>query len=137
MKILITGGLGFIGSHLIDSLVKKHHKIRIITKSLSKINNIKTKVVVIGSGPGGYTAAFRASDLGLDVILIEKDKALGGVCLNRGCIPSKANLHLSNVIHDATEAKNTGVELDSGYENITEDHVALDEAHPINEWEWN
>ncbi len=80
---------------------------------MSKINNIKTKVVVIGSGPGGYTAAFRASDLGLDVILIEKDKTLGGVCLNRGCIPSKAYLHLSHVIHDAKEAKNFGVDFNN------------------------
>ena len=80
---------------------------------MTKINNIKTKVVVIGSGPGGYTAAFRASDLGLDVILIEKDKSLGGVCLNRGCIPSKAYLYLSHVIHDAKEAKNFGVNFNN------------------------
>ena len=58
-------------------------------------DQIQTKLVVIGSGPGGYTAAFRAADLGLDVILIEKNNNLGGVCLNRGCIPSKAYLHLS------------------------------------------
>ena len=51
-------------------------------------------LVVIGSGPGGYAAAFRASDLGQRVLLIEKDPALGGVCLNRGCIPSKALLHI-------------------------------------------
>ena len=80
---------------------------------MTKVNNIKTKVVVIGSGPAGYTAAFRASDLGLDVILVEKDKTLGGVCLNRGCIPSKAYLHLSHVIHDAKEAKNFGVNFNN------------------------
>ena len=85
---------------------------------MTKINNIKTKIVVIGSGPGGYTAAFRASDLGLDVILIEKDKTLGGVCLNRGCIPSKAYLHLSHVIHDAKEAKNSGVDFNNPTINI-------------------
>ena len=56
---------------------------------------------MIGSGPGGYTAAFRAADLGINVILIEKNTTLGGVCLNRGCIPSKAYLHLSNVIEEA------------------------------------
>ena len=73
------------------------------------MKNIGMKVVVIGSGPGGYTAAFRAADLGLNVTLIDKDKNLGGVCLNRGCIPSKAYLHLSHVISDASESKNFGV----------------------------
>ncbi len=72
-------------------------------------DKIKTQLVVIGSGPGGYTAAFRASDLGLDVILIEKNKQLGGVCLNRGCIPSKALLHLSHIISEAGEADRKGV----------------------------
>ncbi len=55
-------------------------------------------VVVIGSGPGGYTAAFRAADLGLRVALIERYPALGGVCLNVGCIPSKALLHAARLI---------------------------------------
>ena len=58
----------------------------------------KTQVIVIGAGPGGYSAAFRAADLGLEVVLIEKYQSLGGVCLNVGCIPSKALLHLS-LIH--------------------------------------
>ena len=73
------------------------------------MKNIGMKLVVIGSGPGGYTAAFRAADLGLNVTLIDKDKNLGGVCLNRGCIPSKAYLHLSHIISDASESKNFGV----------------------------
>ena len=68
----------------------------------------KNNVVVIGSGPGGYAAAFRASDLGNQVTLIEKDDSLGGVCLNRGCIPSKAYLHLSKIINETEEVKNTG-----------------------------
>ena len=55
-------------------------------------------VVVIGSGPGGYAAAFRAADLDKRVALIEKDDVLGGVCLNSGCIPSKALLHISQTI---------------------------------------
>ena len=59
---------------------------------------IKTDVVVIGSGPGGYTAAFRASDLGKKVVLVEKFSTLGGVCLNVGCIPSKALLHIAKVL---------------------------------------
>ena len=60
-----------------------------------------SKLVVIGSGPGGYTAAFRAADLGLDVTLVERHPVLGGVCLNVGCIPSKALLHAAMVIDEA------------------------------------
>ena len=66
-------------------------------------------VVVIGSGPGGYTAAFRAADLGLDVTLIEKYDSLGGVCLNVGCIPSKALLHSAAVISEAREMEKHGI----------------------------
>ncbi len=69
----------------------------------------KTQVVVIGSGPGGYTAAFRAADLGKEVTLIERYEALGGVCLNVGCIPSKALLHTAQVINEAEEATHLGV----------------------------
>ena len=69
----------------------------------------KTQVVVIGSGPGGYTAAFRAADLGKQVTLIERYDALGGVCLNVGCIPSKALLHTAQVINEAKEASHLGV----------------------------
>jgi len=72
-------------------------------------NEIKTQVVVLGSGPGGYSAAFRAADLGLDVVLVEKYDALGGVCLNVGCIPSKALLHVAKVIDDAKDMAAHGV----------------------------
>jgi dihydrolipoamide dehydrogenase len=70
------------------------------------------QLVVIGSGPGGYTAAFRAADLGLDVVLVEKDPYLGGVCLNVGCIPSKALLHAAKVIDDAAAMADHGVLFD-------------------------
>ena len=66
---------------------------------------IQTEVVVLGSGPGGYTAAFRAADLGKKVVLVEREENLGGVCLNVGCIPSKALLHAAKVI-DETKAFN-------------------------------
>ena len=69
-------------------------------------------VAVIGAGPGGYSAAFRAADLGKKVILIEKNSKLGGVCLNRGCIPSKALLHLTKIIEEAKALKQTGVTFD-------------------------
>ena len=67
------------------------------------------QLVVIGSGPGGYTAAFRAADLGLDVILVERYDVIGGVCLNVGCIPSKALLHAAKVIDDAAAMAENGV----------------------------
>jgi len=70
---------------------------------------MKTDVVVIGSGPGGYTAAFRAADLGKRVVLIERFKTLGGVCLNVGCIPSKALLHIANVLDETHEMTDQGV----------------------------
>lgn len=73
--------------------------------------DIHGQVVVLGSGPGGYTAAFRAADLGLDVVLIEKNPTLGGVCLNVGCIPSKALLHAAKVITEAEEMDHFGVSL--------------------------
>ncbi|ADQ83866.1 dihydrolipoyl dehydrogenase [Methylovorus sp. MP688] len=72
-------------------------------------NDIDTEVVVLGSGPGGYTAAFRAADLGKKVVLIERYSTLGGVCLNVGCIPSKALLHTAKVITEAEETSHHGV----------------------------
>ena len=70
---------------------------------------LKTEVLVLGSGPGGYTAAFRAADLGKQVILVERYEALGGVCLNVGCIPSKALLHLAEVITGSQKAQTQGI----------------------------
>jgi dihydrolipoamide dehydrogenase len=66
-------------------------------------------VVVLGAGPGGYTAAFRAADLGLKVILVERYERLGGVCLNVGCIPSKALLHVARMLAEVEEAKGQGI----------------------------
>jgi len=73
--------------------------------------SIQTEVVVLGSGPGGYTAAFRAADLGKKVVLIERYSTLGGVCLNVGCIPSKALLHAAKVIDDAHDMSASGIEF--------------------------
>jgi len=74
-------------------------------------NEIKTELVVLGSGPGGYAAAFRAADLGKKVVLVERFDSIGGVCLNVGCIPSKALLHVAKVIDDAEEAAPFGVDF--------------------------
>ena len=71
--------------------------------------DIECRIVVIGSGPGGYTAAFRAADLGLDTVLIERYEALGGVCLNVGCIPSKALLHAAALIDEAAHSDDIGI----------------------------
>ena len=71
--------------------------------------DIHAEVVVLGAGPGGYTAAFRAADLGKQVVLIERYDILGGVCLNVGCIPSKALLHVAKVITEADEVSHHGV----------------------------
>ena len=71
--------------------------------------SINTDLLVIGAGPGGYAAAFRAADLGKKVTIIEKEAKLGGVCLNKGCIPSKTLLHLGKVIDDALDLKNQGI----------------------------
>lgn len=73
--------------------------------------NSKLNLAVIGAGPGGYAAAFLAADLGMNVTLIDKEKNPGGVCLYRGCIPSKALLHVAKVINETHEAKDWGIEF--------------------------
>src|SRR4051794_33603947 len=71
----------------------------------------RADVVVIGAGPGGYSAAFRAADLGLRTVLVERYEQLGGVCLNVGCIPSKALLHMARVVNEAAESAEFGIEF--------------------------
>ena len=73
--------------------------------------DLHAEVVVLGAGPGGYTAAFRAADLGKKVVLIERYPTLGGVCLNVGCIPSKAMLHAAKVVTEAEEMSRSGIEF--------------------------
>ena len=96
-----------------NELSKSDEKTNPITESQSNMTNneniLNCDTVVIGAGPGGYTAAFRASDLGQDVILIEKYEKIGGVCLNVGCIPSKALLHAAKIIEMSHEMKNNGI----------------------------
>lgn len=73
------------------------------------MSDIETEVLVLGGGPGGYTAAFRAADLGKKVTLVERYPVIGGVCLNVGCIPSKALLHLAHIIHEAEAVESHGL----------------------------
>ena len=89
---------------------KKSNKEAIkIPKEVSVTADMHAETVVLGSGPGGYTAAFRAADLGQKVIMIERHARIGGVCLNVGCIPSKALLHTAKVINDAAEMSEHGI----------------------------
>jgi dihydrolipoamide dehydrogenase len=91
--------------------VEKEEKPQTPTAQVATEGEIQTEVVVLGAGPGGYTAAFRAADLGKQVVLIERYPSLGGVCLNVGCIPSKALLHVAQIIHEAAEMREWGVEF--------------------------
>ncbi len=80
-----------------------------ISADSSKASDINCEVLVLGSGPGGYTAAFRAADLGLRVVLVERHEQIGGVCLNVGCIPSKSLLHAAKIIFEAQEIDAHGI----------------------------
>jgi dihydrolipoamide dehydrogenase len=79
--------------------------------STASDGDLQTEVLVLGAGPGGYNAAFRAADLGKQVVLVERHSALGGVCLNVGCIPSKALLHIAEVVGEARALAEHGVEF--------------------------
>jgi dihydrolipoamide dehydrogenase len=92
-------------------------------------NDLTCQVMVLGSGPGGYTAAFRAADLGLKVVLVERYPTLGGVCLNVGCIPSKALLHTAKVITEAEETEHHG--LSFGKPNIDLDKLRNWKANDV------
>ena len=82
------------------------------------IRAVETEVVVLGSGPGGYTAAFRAADLGKKVVLVERYETIGGVCLNVGCIPSKALLHVAKIINDVEDISPFGVDFKKPILNV-------------------
>ena len=77
------------------------------------VGDLKTQVVILGSGPGGYSAAFRAADLGKKVVLVERHDSLGGVCLNTGCIPSKSLLHAAKVVSETREMCDLGIRFSS------------------------
>ncbi|WP_044414958.1 dihydrolipoyl dehydrogenase [Halarcobacter anaerophilus] len=81
------------------------------SKDVSGAGEVKGHVLVIGAGPGGYSAAFRCADLGLDTVLVERHDTLGGVCLNVGCIPSKALLHVAKVIEEAEHISHAGIKF--------------------------
>jgi dihydrolipoamide dehydrogenase len=82
-----------------------------LTPYVGPKGDFHAEVLVLGAGPGGYTAAFRAADLGKKVVLVERFPTLGGVCLNVGCIPSKALLHIARVVTEATEVAHAGIDF--------------------------
>lgn len=108
---IISEGESFIHIEPLDNVVKDEP---------SKLDEKTSKydLAVIGAGPGGYTAAFRAADLGMKVALIERYSSLGGVCLNVGCIPSKSLLHIAKIINEAEEVYDFGVEFNKPQLNI-------------------
>ncbi|MCX3878733.1 dihydrolipoyl dehydrogenase [Stenotrophomonas maltophilia] len=99
--------------------------------SSGKPADIECEMVVLGPGPGGYTAAFRAADVGLDTVLVERYASLGGVCLNVGCIPSKALLHAAAVIDEVAHAGDFGVEF--GKPTITLDKLRQYKEKVVNQ----
>ena len=89
-----------------------------IASSYAGAVDVQCDLLVLGGGPGGYSAAFRAADLGLNVVLVERYAQLGGVCLNVGCIPSKALLHVAAVIDEASHLSSMGVEFGKAKVNL-------------------
>ena len=89
---------------------------------------IKTQVVVLGAGPAGYSAAFRCADLGLETVIVERYSTLGGVCLNVGCIPSKALLHVAKVIEEAKALAEHGIVFG-------EPKTDIDKIRPLSGWD--
>ena len=97
--------------------------------------DVKYDLLVLGGGPGGYNAAFRAADLGLKVVLVEKYAQLGGVCLNVGCIPSKALLHVAGQIRSTQEPSESGVDLGEAKVNL--DQVREFKTNTVNKFTSN
>ncbi len=97
------------GESVIEKQPPVKHAASVPATATDGVADIRTQVLVLGAGPGGYTAAFRAADLGMSVVMVERYADLGGVCLNVGCIPSKALLHTVDVLNEAAELSHMGV----------------------------
>ncbi|WP_428609513.1 dihydrolipoyl dehydrogenase [Sedimenticola sp.] len=113
LEVASPGGAGTQTSSVSSSPAPAAPKVAAGPEPTAYIGNadIQADVVVLGAGPGGYTAAFRAADLGKKVILIERHSSLGGVCLNVGCIPSKALLHAAKVLEESRDFRNHGLKF--------------------------
>jgi dihydrolipoamide dehydrogenase len=92
-----------------ESVTDSTESVESVSAKSETVTDFRAQIVVLGAGPGGYTAAFRAADLGKRVVLIDRDAALGGVCLNVGCIPSKALLHVAKVLEETKDLEAHGV----------------------------
>ncbi|MBP6627275.1 MAG: dihydrolipoyl dehydrogenase, partial [Arenimonas sp.] len=99
----------FVGGTSVPMLLAKSIGTEVPPTTSGRKADMECAMLVLGAGPGGYTAAFRAADLGLDTVLVERYDALGGVCLNVGCIPSKALLHAAEVLVEAKHAEDFGI----------------------------
>ncbi|WP_296805882.1 dihydrolipoyl dehydrogenase [Thiolapillus sp.] len=97
------------GEAMVEKQPPVKHAGAVPVAETDSVAGIRAQVLVLGAGPGGYSAAFRAADLGMSVVLVEKYADLGGVCLNVGCIPSKALLHTADIINEAAELEAMGV----------------------------
>ncbi|WP_419603236.1 dihydrolipoyl dehydrogenase [Thiolapillus sp.] len=97
------------GEAMVEKQPPVKHAGAVPVAETDSVADIRAQVLVLGAGPGGYSAAFRAADLGMSVVLVEKYADLGGVCLNVGCIPSKALLHTADIINEAAELEAMGV----------------------------
>lgn len=95
---------------------------------------IKTQVVVLGAGPAGYSAAFRCADLGLETVIVERYSTLGGVCLNVGCIPSKALLHVAKVIEEAKALAEHGIVFGEPKTDIDKIRTERKKSSPADRW---
>ncbi len=109
IKILVKQGDAIkVGDVLVTFEATKEEEI-IREKMVRRELTLDTEVLIIGGGPGGYAAAFRAADLGLEVTMVDKGERPGGECLFRGCIPSKTFLYLAQLLHDARRVETIGI----------------------------
>ena len=107
--------------------------VTISSENVAISSDLHAEVVVLGSGPGGYTAAFRAADLGKKVVLIEQHSTLGGVCLNVGCIPSKALLHAAKVIEESNIIKLMAIGIGHDVSKYYKNAFTIDDADKLTE----
>ncbi|AGF49009.1 dihydrolipoyl dehydrogenase [Candidatus Kinetoplastidibacterium galati] len=109
---IVKAGTDFMEITIDQNIDSENENINsLINNNIHDISKIDCDVLVLGSGPGGYSAAFRASDLGLETVMVEKHSSLGGVCLNVGCIPTKTLLHSSSLLDSTKHLSDMGINI--------------------------
>ncbi|AGF48303.1 dihydrolipoamide dehydrogenase [Candidatus Kinetoplastibacterium oncopeltii TCC290E] len=109
---IVQSGTDFIDITIDQNIISKNKHINPLIHNNDDISEINCALLVLGSGPGGYSAAFRAADLGLTTVMVEKHSSLGGVCLNVGCIPTKTLLHSTSLLDSTKHLKDMGINID-------------------------